>query len=504
VPVSSVGVMSVSDAPRTDPFGSVLAGVRDLCAQLVDQPTWSIPDGQLPELVRQADAAAAAIAELGCRLVAEADRRGIPDTAGATCTAGWIDQVTVCGRREAGVLTRTAKGLTGRYDLVRIALAGGQISLAKATVICTALDRLPAGLSADLLAEVQRSLLEQAQLLDPRRLAIVGRRVWQLIDPDSVDAHEAKLLEREEAKAARTTWLTSRISEQVMNIHLTTPPAGRPVVPDHPRSAQRPPAQRRRRTRPAALPGPAGRSVHRTDLPAQPRPAARPRRHPRHPAHHHRRRQTPHRAGCGGAPDRGHHLRRHRPPAGLHRPPHPHRPERGGRAAGPGPSPAALFTRAADRAGGPRRRLRVPRLLQATLLVRNTPHHSLVSRRPHRSGYRLPTLRPPPPTHPPRRLGGDDRRRPAPHHHPTPLDRPRPETPAQQLLQTQTPALKTGTPCTPTPGTLNAPWGLDVLPVSEAVSQRHERPKAAGRPTRDGSLDSLVPTRAGDDGTGKP
>ncbi len=221
--VSSVGVMSTSDAPITDPFGSVLAGVRNLCAQLIDQPTWSIPDGQLPELVRQTDAAAAAIAELGCRLVAEADRRGLPDTAGATCTAGWIDQVTVCGRREAGVLTRTAKALTGRYDLVRIALAGGTISLAKATVICTALDRLPAGLSADLLAEVQQTLLEQAQLLDPRRLGIVGRRIWQLIDPDSVDAHEAKLLAAEEAKAARNTWLTSRISEQVMNIHLTTP-----------------------------------------------------------------------------------------------------------------------------------------------------------------------------------------------------------------------------------------------------------------------------------------
>jgi hypothetical protein len=206
VRVSIVGVMSVSGTPVVEPFGSALAGVRDLCAEVLDQPTWSIRDEQLPELIRQANAAAAALAELTCRLVAEADRRGIPDTAGATSTGGWLDHSTVCGRREAGVLTRTATALTGRYDLVRIALAGGTISLTKATVICTALDRLPASLSAETLETAQRSLLAQAQVLDPRRLGIVGRRVWQLIDPASVDAQEAALLEAEEATAARTTW----------------------------------------------------------------------------------------------------------------------------------------------------------------------------------------------------------------------------------------------------------------------------------------------------------
>src|SRR6185369_11811454 len=103
---------------------------------LVDTPLWSIGDEALPQLLTAANTVVAAAQELTLRLVAEADRRGIPDTTGATSTAGWIDHTTVCGRREAGALTRTAKALTGRYDLVRIALAGGTISLAKATVVC--------------------------------------------------------------------------------------------------------------------------------------------------------------------------------------------------------------------------------------------------------------------------------------------------------------------------------------------------------------------------------
>jgi len=132
VRVSIVGVMSVSDTPVVDPVGSVLAAARDGLASLVDTPLWSIGDEALPQLLTEANRIVAAAQELTLRLVAEADRRGIPDTAGATCTAGWLDHSTVCGRREAGVLTRTAKALTGRYDLVRIALAGQVIDPASA------------------------------------------------------------------------------------------------------------------------------------------------------------------------------------------------------------------------------------------------------------------------------------------------------------------------------------------------------------------------------------
>jgi hypothetical protein len=85
-----VRIMASSSTQPSDPFGSVLSGVRELCAQVVEQPTWSISDAGLPELIKTAEAAASAVAEIECRLVAEADSRNLADRHGATSTvAGW-------------------------------------------------------------------------------------------------------------------------------------------------------------------------------------------------------------------------------------------------------------------------------------------------------------------------------------------------------------------------------------------------------------------------------
>ena len=176
-----------------------------------------------PVLIKAANAAASAVAEMSCRLVAEAHTRNLADQHGATSTAAWLDQVTGCGRPEASQLTRTARRLAGRYELVRVALATGRISLAKAHVIRVALDRLSADLSADSLDQAQATMLEHAQVLDPKALARVGLRLWEVIDPDAVDAHEQRLLEREEAKARRSSWLTSRTEDGVTRFWLRTP-----------------------------------------------------------------------------------------------------------------------------------------------------------------------------------------------------------------------------------------------------------------------------------------
>lgn len=120
-------------------------------------------------------------------------------------------------------MTVIARRLCGRYELVRQALAAGEISLSKAQVMRVALDRLPAGLSTKTLERAQTNLLEQAKVLDPKRLARVGLRIWEVIDPDGVDAHEQRLLEREEAKARRSSWLTSRTQDGITRIGLRTP-----------------------------------------------------------------------------------------------------------------------------------------------------------------------------------------------------------------------------------------------------------------------------------------
>jgi Domain of unknown function (DUF222) len=208
----------------SDPFGSALRSASDALAKVCESPTWSVSDGELPELIKAADAAVAAVHELECRLVAEADARNLAAHFGGSSTTAWLDGLTGCGRVEAGQVTRTARRLAGRYGLVRAALAAGTISLVKAHVIRVALDRLPATLGAETLAQAQKSMLEQAAVLDPKRLAIVGLRIREVIDPDGADAAEQRLLERQEANARRSSWITSRSDDdQVMRFWIRTP-----------------------------------------------------------------------------------------------------------------------------------------------------------------------------------------------------------------------------------------------------------------------------------------
>ena len=102
-------------------------------------------------------------------------------------------------------------------------MAAGTISLAKAHVIRVALDRLPADLPTDTLDRAQAGMIDHAQMLDPKALARVGMRLWEVIDSDGADAHEQRLLQRQQAKAARSGWITSRTDDGVTRFWIRTP-----------------------------------------------------------------------------------------------------------------------------------------------------------------------------------------------------------------------------------------------------------------------------------------
>jgi hypothetical protein len=107
-----VRVMADSVYTPSDPFGSALGTASGALAQLCEQPTWSIADAELPGLILAAQRLHAAVDELGCRLVAEADSRVLAAHCGGSSTTAWLDNLTGCGRSEAGQVTRTAP--TGR------------------------------------------------------------------------------------------------------------------------------------------------------------------------------------------------------------------------------------------------------------------------------------------------------------------------------------------------------------------------------------------------------
>jgi hypothetical protein len=114
--------------------------------------------------------------------------------AGATSTANWVAHRTI----------RLAKALEA-HEPTRTALAEGRVHVEQATVIARAVDDLPDDLDPDLVAEAEAHLVEQAQTFDAKQLKILGRRLLEVVAPEAADAHEARLLEQEERKAAAGT-----------------------------------------------------------------------------------------------------------------------------------------------------------------------------------------------------------------------------------------------------------------------------------------------------------
>jgi hypothetical protein len=146
-------------------------------------------------------------AELEARLLSHAQRISLPAETGATSTANWHAHRTRTTRPVAHRLMRLAEGLEQR-EATRTAVAEGRLHPEQAHVILDGLQQLPDDLDTDLVLEAEAHLIEQAADFDARALRNLARRLLEVIAPEAADAHEAKLLEKEERDAAKSTTLT--------------------------------------------------------------------------------------------------------------------------------------------------------------------------------------------------------------------------------------------------------------------------------------------------------
>ena len=71
----------------------------------------------------------------------------------------------------------------------------------QASVIVGAVDALPEDAEPWVKPKAERWLLDHAADSDAKALRILGKRILAVIDPAAADAHEAKLLEKEEQAA---------------------------------------------------------------------------------------------------------------------------------------------------------------------------------------------------------------------------------------------------------------------------------------------------------------
>ena len=90
---------------------------------------------------------------------------------------------------------------------MRTALAAGELLVDQAAVIVGAVDALPEDAEAWVAPKAEQWLLDQAADHDAKTLRMLGKRILEVVDPAAADAHEAKLLEKEEQDAEAAAML---------------------------------------------------------------------------------------------------------------------------------------------------------------------------------------------------------------------------------------------------------------------------------------------------------
>jgi hypothetical protein len=180
---------------------AALAGLHAGRAALNSVPLHSLSDADLLAVLREQEADARRSAVTNHAVIAELEARGTAREHACASTANLLSQVLRISPNEASLRVRAAadlgprRGLTGEalppiFAQVAAAQATGEISAAHARVITRCVDALPAAVQAEHDLSVQASLLQAAQSLDPRQLAVCARRIHDCLDPDGTLATE--------------------------------------------------------------------------------------------------------------------------------------------------------------------------------------------------------------------------------------------------------------------------------------------------------------------------
>ncbi len=193
---------TASTRHRGHPITVAAAEMHAAFDELVEQSTWSMTDEETRSTLRELTRAEARIAELKLRVATHGDKNRIGDQSGASSTANWWAHETKLTRTAAHRDLKLAHALdTERHEPVRTALAAGELLVDQAAVIVGAVDALPEDAETWVAPAAERWLLHQAADHDAKTLRMLGKRILEVVDPAAADAHEAKLLEKEEQAA---------------------------------------------------------------------------------------------------------------------------------------------------------------------------------------------------------------------------------------------------------------------------------------------------------------
>jgi hypothetical protein len=198
--------MTAMTTPRHR-VASATAQLRGIADTLVDASVWSMDAVETASTLVELTRLESQVTELRSRVAAHADELQVGSDVGATSAANWLAHTVKDTRPGAARTVRLGYDLAP-HDLVPAGLARGDRRVGQAQVILHAVNDLPDGLDPDLVIRAERHLVTAAQQHDAQALKILGRRLLEVVAPELADAHEADLLEQEEARAAQATRLT--------------------------------------------------------------------------------------------------------------------------------------------------------------------------------------------------------------------------------------------------------------------------------------------------------
>jgi hypothetical protein len=175
--------------------------------EVADASVWSMDPAETAHTLVALERTEARLVELKSRVAAHADDLHVGQDVGAPSAANWLAHETKTTRSAAHRTVRFGHDLE-EHSLTRGALASGDVRAEQARVIIRWVDKLPDTLDARIRAKAERHLLEQAREHDAKGLNRLGKHLFEVVAPDEADAHEADILEREEAAAAKACYLT--------------------------------------------------------------------------------------------------------------------------------------------------------------------------------------------------------------------------------------------------------------------------------------------------------
>ena len=195
-------------APGSHPVLSALDAVESALKDVAHvDPAFMTTGQQQAALVLQAQVAAR-LAELGLRVQAAAE--DVAAESGHRDVPAWRGHHNRIDRPTARREQRLAEALEQRWRLTQAGMREGAVSVDQAHAITRALDKLPDHIDPDVRTRAEERLVAEAAHHTPKELAILGRRVLDVVAPELAEEQERKALEAEERAAAARTYLTGR------------------------------------------------------------------------------------------------------------------------------------------------------------------------------------------------------------------------------------------------------------------------------------------------------